>query len=137
MAIKRVTIELDDTPDTGNRTLPPPSLIGPEKALPADREKTDTPAQQEVYKKEEAEMRAQDTGVKVETIGRTPADLVVAFINRPEFMAFVLTFLAFLIFVVKLQQLSDFWFPLVTAGIFNAIWFGVRMLIRIFTKKST
>lgn len=130
MAVRRFTIELDDSPDTAKSTSPPLSLVGKEKTLPSDREKTTTPEQQEDYQLRET-VQQQDPVGKTETIGRTPADLVFAFINRPEFMATTLTCLSFLIFVRNLENLTDFWQPIITAFIFNGVWFGIAAIRRI------
>jgi hypothetical protein len=122
MAVKRFTIELDDTPDTENRTSSPHSLIGKERLLPSVGA-TETPEQQLDYQQQE-QVQKEITN-RVETIGRTPADLVVTFINRTEFMATALTFLSFVIFVGNLKQVSDFKWPLLTSAIINAVWFGI------------
>jgi hypothetical protein len=125
MAIKRFTIELDDLPDTGKATSLPAPLTGKVQTLPVEREKTSTPDQQADYQPPEIPGQKQDATVRTETIGRTPADLVFAFINRPEFMATALTFLAIIIFVTKMKEVTDFWLPLIAAIILNVVWFGI------------
>jgi hypothetical protein len=123
MAVKRLTIELDDYPDTDRRTLAPSMLLPKEETLPVSRSKTDIPSRQVDY--QEAELGGMpEANVTKEVVGRTPADLVFAFMNRAEFMATVLVFLAFLISVAKLQTLADLWIPLAIAVALNAVWFG-------------
>ena len=122
MAVKHFTIELDDTPDAESRTSLPHSLIGKERLLPLVRA-TETPEQQLDYQQQE-QVQNEITN-RPETIGRTPADLFVTFINRTEFMATALTFLSFVIFVGNLKQASDFKWPLLTSAIMNAVWFGI------------
>jgi hypothetical protein len=96
MVVKRVTIELDDLPETGS-TSTPPSLISNRKNLQARTPTTAIPEKQDDYIGQESTEK-EKKGIRIpETIGRTPSDLVFAFINRPEFMATILTILAFLI----------------------------------------
>jgi hypothetical protein len=135
MAIKRFTIELDDLPDTARATSLPAALTREVQTLPIEREKTSTPEQQADYQQPEIPGQKQDVTVRTETIGRTPADLVFAFVNRPEFMATTLTFLSFLISIGKFQQVNDVWIPVVTSAILNSVWFGIVGLKRLFLSK--
>ena len=130
MAVKRVTIEIDDAPDMTRSTAPPASLVT-EKKVSSEIQSTSTPEEQDDYRGQESLEKERGDARPLETIGRTPSDLVFAFINRPEFMATALTFLAFLIFVGKLQQLADFWLPGLTAIVMNAVWFGVAAIRRV------
>ena len=136
MAVKRLTIELDDYPDTDRHTSPPSTLLSKEEILPVSRSKTDIPARQPDYQQEEPIGTAQADLTK-EIVGRTPADLVYAFINRPEFISTALVFLAFLISVTKLQAMEDLWIPLSIAATLNLVWFGslgIRKLLKLRTK---
>jgi hypothetical protein len=135
MAIKRLTIELDDLPDTAKATSLPAPLTGKAQTLPVEREKTSTPEQQADYQQPEIPGQKQDSAIRSETIGRTPADLVFAFVNRPEFMATTLTFLSFLISVGKFQHVNDVWIPVVISAILNGVWFGIVVLKRLFISK--
>jgi len=130
MAIKRVTIELDDAPDITRSTAPPASLVT-KKMVSSKTQSTSTPEEQEDYRAPESLEKERGDARLREMIGRTPSDLVFAFINRPEFMATALTFLAFLIFVGKLQKPADFWLPGLTSVVMNAVWFGVLVIRRI------
>jgi len=134
MAIKRLVIELDDAPDLRDHTDPPASLIA-KKDSTAEVASTGTPDQQEDYREQGASEKDQG-GPVPEVTGRTPWDLVVAFVNQPEFMATALTFLAFVTCVLKVDSLgdlefSDLKFPLAVAVILNFVWFGVRCLRRL------
>ena len=123
MAIRRLTIELDDSQDILTKTASPPSLLPKKENLQDGIQSTSTPQEQDSYRKQES---GQEGAHRItETIGRTPSDLVFAFINRPEFIATALTVLSFLIFVTKLQQLKDFWLPLGASAILNIVWFGL------------
>jgi len=125
MAVKRVTIELDDAADIVGSTTHPTLLVGSKNRLPNVYQQTATPDTQDDYGQPEALGENTAKVPLVETIGRTPSDLVVTFINRPEFIATALTVLAFLICVGKLQQAKDFWIPISTAAFFNGVWFSV------------
>ena len=129
MAIKRVTIELDDTPDITPSTAPPASLVT-KKRVSSKTQSTSTPQEQDDYRTPESLEKERGNARPLEKIGRTPSDLVFAFINRSEFMATALTFIAFLIFVGKLQKPADFWLPGLTAVLLNAVWFGVSEIRR-------
>jgi hypothetical protein len=128
MAVKRVTIELDDIPDTARHTSLPSSLGGKGKTLSADRKGTGTPEQQADYQLHETIIQKEDADFRPGVIGRTPSDLVFAFFDRSEFMATMLTFLSFAIFITKLHQVFDFMLPLLFSAILNSVWFGIRMI---------
>lgn len=127
MVLKRVTIELDDVPDSARRTSAPTSLIGKQEIV-SDSQSTSTPEQQDDYHEPETSEKDQDNVWSHERIGHTPADLVIAFINQPEFVATALTALSFLLFVSKLHRPVDFWQPAIAAIILNGIWFGVKRI---------
>jgi len=137
MAVKRVTIELDDVPDNMSRTSGPASLMVKDDIVPTPQGITDTPARQTDY---EQDTRGVDTVLglqsKRETIGRTPADLVFTFINRPEFMAVILVFLAFLISVKHVHGTSDLWLPAVISCVLNLVWFGIQGVRWFLSKKG-
>jgi len=135
MAVKRVTIQFDDSVDTVMSTSLPPSLIGKEKTLTETSEKTSTPAQQDDYEKVQAEDNVDAVALKTETVGRTTADLFFAFINKPEFMATFLILVAFIVFVGKLDKVTDFWMPLLAGVILNIVWFGIS-LVRLFVSRN-
>ena len=128
MAIKRLTIELDDHPETDMRTSPPSSLMPKPETLPGHHEVTDVPDQQQAYRAADAGKEGLQESTPKELIGRTPSDLVYAFINRPEVMATTLTFLALLITVGKIEESSDWWLTFAAAVILNAVWFGVVLV---------
>jgi len=138
MAVKRVTIELDDVPDRMSRTAVPASLMVKSDVLPTHQGLTGTPAQQPDYQQDLVGADILSGGpAKKETIGRTPSDLVFAFINRPEFMAVTLVFLAFLISVSRLQTMGDLWLPAVIGGVLNLLWFGIRGVRLLIVRKFT
>lgn len=133
MPVKRLTIQFDDVVDTEQGTTLPQSLRGDEKTLAERTVNTSTPAQQDDYEDVQADDQFDDSGPKTETIGRTPSDLVFAFINRPEFMGTILFLLSFVMFITKLEKLSDFWMPLVTGIILNSVWFGISIVRKNFS----
>jgi len=136
MAVRRLTIELDDVPDTDRRTSSPPTLLQKEEALPVRHSGTDIPTRQEDYQDTDVG-RTPEAVVTKEVVGRTLADLVYAFMNRPEFMATVFVFLGFLVSVAKLEKPADLWIPCSIALALNVVWFGcrcIRRLIRLRTR---
>lgn len=134
MAVKRVTIQFDDSVDTEKSTSLPSSLIGGEKTLSEKSQNTSTPAEQDDYGKVQAEDNVDDVVLKAETVGRTPADLVFAFINRPEFMATILFLASFIVFIGKIKALTDFWMPLVAGMLLNFVWFGISFARQAFPR---
>ena len=135
MAIKRVTFEIDDSPDRASGTASPPSLIEKKKGLPAETPKTGTPDQQEDYLKPEAIEKGQ-TSPQTEITGRTLYDLVFTKINQPAFTPTLLTIIAFVISIVRLKTLKDFWIPIIMAIIFNCVWFGIIGVRHLITRKA-
>jgi len=129
-----VIIELDDAPDI-TRNTPLPASIVTKKIVSSKTQGTGTPDEQDDYHIPESLEKERGDAQLHGIIGRTPSDLIVAFINRPEFMATTLTFLAFLIFALKIQKLADFWLPLLTAVVINTVWFGISAISRLFKRK--
>jgi hypothetical protein len=127
MAVRRVTIELDDVPDAAKRTSSPASLLHKEDLLPEAKGKTDIPSRQNDYTRE-SDGPTVLVSPGQERIGRTPSDLFLAFVNRPEFMATFLFALAFTICVARIQNPSDVWMPGLIGTILNSIWFGIQGL---------
>ena len=127
MAIKRVTIEIDDAPDTAKATMLPASLAD-KKQIESDTRSTSTPEEQEDYRMPEgSEMKA--GGVPpAPVIGRTAWDLIFTFINRPEFRATAITFLALVVFATKISSLGDFWLPVIASLLMNGVWLGVSII---------
>jgi hypothetical protein len=136
MSVKRFTIELDDRPDGDQRTAPPSSLLPRQEALPRTNEGTDMPSRQDAYSEAEAQRDSALAPYAKETVGRTPADLVFAFVNKPEFMATTLTFLAILVTVGKLEKATDVWIMILTAIILNGVWFGIVLVRFLFCKNN-
>ena len=131
MEVKRIIIDLDNSPDIARGTAPPSSLIRKKKVMSAETQNTGTPEQQEDYRELEAIEKIQNGERAVETIGRTSSDLVFTLINRPEFVPTVLTCISFIIFSSKLKSLTDFWLPIATSIVFNGVWFSITLFRRI------
>jgi hypothetical protein len=133
MAVKRVTIEIDDKPDMESGTTLPPSLVRKQIAVPMENQETGTPEMQEDYRERDL-ITGEQTAIRgAEAIGRTPSDLAYNFINRPQFMPTVLTLLSFLIFVGKLQKIDDFWMPICMSILLNSVWFGIVWIKKFFS----
>ncbi len=131
MAIKRLTIELDDVPESQGPTNVPVSLAGGSKQTSKE-----TQGRTEVteYSSEvEAEAQGQLSAPSSHPVfGRTVSDLVAEFINNPRAMATLLTFIPFVVFVTKIDSIESLKFPIIVGLILNTVWFGVAMVTRIF-----
>lgn len=136
MDVKRIIIDIDSSPDVKGGTALPASLIKKKNVLSAETQDTGTPEQQENYRKLEALEKEQNRERVVETVGRTPFDLVFTLINRPEFVPTALTCLSFIIFGSKLKSLTDFWLPIVTSIVLNVVWYSVTLFRRITSAKK-
>jgi hypothetical protein len=125
MAVRRVTIELDDVPDSAKRTSSPDSLLPKEDLVPEAKGKTDIPSRQTDYTKE-SDSPTPPANCGQEKIGRTPWDLVFAFVNRHELMPTLLFALAFTISIKRIEKPSDLWIPGLIGLVLNSIWFGIQ-----------
>lgn len=133
MAVKRLTIELDDITDASNPTSSPSTLML-WQTLSVRKEQTDLPAKQSDY--QESDVSPSPESAKAsEIVGRTPADLVYAFMNRPEFMVTLFVFLAFLVSVPRLQKVSDLWITSAIALALNVVWFGIMGVRMLFARR--
>ena len=128
MAIRRVTIELDDSADNNRTTTVPTSLTKRGPIETKKRDLTDVTVYEE--KVEEAEPPEGAPSVPI-TIGRTFPDLVSEFINNPRAMATILMFAPFIVFVVKIDSTAALKYPVITGAILNAVWFGIPVLMSI------
>ena len=103
--------------------------------MPSRGESTDIPARQTDYQEPDV-VRSPERRGPSEIVGRTPADLVFAFMNRAEFMATLFVFLAFLVSVARLKKASDLWITLAIAVGLSMAWFGSRCLRRLFSPRG-
>ena len=131
MDVNRIIIEIDNSADINEGTALPPSLTRKKNVLSAETQDTGTPDQQEDYRNLEAIEKIENGERAVETIGRTPSDLMFKLINRTEFVPTVLTCISFIIFSSKLKSLTDFWLPIATSIVFNGIWLSITLFRRI------
>jgi hypothetical protein len=124
MAIKRLTIELDDAPDRVSSTTVPESLR-PKKARDLKQKELTAIPKEEDTEETSLERPNAPPG---KVIGRTPADLVADFVNDPKVMATILMFLPFIPFAPKLDKLADLLLPGAVGVLLNLVWFGVALL---------
>ena len=120
MAIKRVTVELDDSPDQAALTRIPEAARG---ALSKDfktREMTTIPTE------ETAETQSLDIGGAARKApGRTMSDLVAEFVNQPRAMATLLMFAPFAVYLpTKIPSFGHLIYPLTVGILLNIVWFG-------------
>jgi len=98
MAIKRLTIVLDDSDEKIRRTDIPESLKIPRKENASIERATTIPNSDDTDANEHFKIPPQTI-----TTGRTFSDLVTEFINNPRAMATILMIIPFLIFVTNIQ----------------------------------
>lgn len=125
MAIRRVTIELDDSEEKVRSTDIPESLKLPKKENAIMEQATTVPDPDDTDAND-----LPKTPLQVVTTGRTFSDLVAEFINDARAMATILMILPFLIFVTKINSLEYLKYPIVTGILFNSVWFGVPIIIK-------
>jgi hypothetical protein len=132
MAIKRLTIELDDSSDRVRPTTVPEGLRVKEATELKQRELTSAPTE-----KDTVETISPLPGAAIpRAIGRTLADLIAEFLNDSRAMATILLFVSFIIFVPKIQKLDDLVYPIATGIILNVVWFGVSFIRRLRRKQD-
>ncbi len=128
MAIKRVTIELDDSPEGDE----PTSLPSPSKKQEFTESKKQNLTGVPAYKESEAtDLPDKDTKPPA-TTGRTYADLFSESANNPRAMATFLMLIPFVIFVLKIDSIESMKLPVVTGIILNIVWFGVPLVTRLY-----
>ncbi len=121
MAIKRLTIELDDSAENIGPTGVPPSLIGGKSRALKEMVSTDVTE----YDTSIEANSPQDVSTPLVTTGRTFADLIIEFMNNPRAMATMLIFVPFIIFVAKIDSVQSLKYPVLTGIVLNMVWFGV------------
>jgi hypothetical protein len=130
MAVKRVVVEIDDSPDAEQSTSLPAGLGAEAGPASAELHATDLPERQPDYDGA-LEGRAPGRPTTSETVGRTLADLVHAFICRPQFPAIALFIVAVIIFSPQTHKLNDLLLPAVVGFAFNVLWFGIAGCARL------
>lgn len=125
MAIKRLTIELDDAVDSTTSTMVP-SSFGEKQKEPTQDAPDGTRIPDST--KEEAAFSTKEKSVVLPTTGRTFADLVHDSANDYRVMATFLMTLPFVFFVTNLDSVAAFKYPLLTGIILNGVWFGITFV---------
>lgn len=124
MAIKRVTIELDDSPEGDKSTAPPSTQKQQEFTEAKKHSLTGTPD----YKYSEETTLPNNQPTAPITTGRTFPDLISEFANNSRAMATTLIFVPFIIFVAKIDNIESLKYPVITGIILNTVWFGVPVI---------
>ena len=133
MAIRRLTIELDDVSDQNKQTTVP-SLLGGDKEHPLQRTMpTDIPKYEEPLEESLVDQKNQTVEQKP---GKTFADLILLCINNPRAMATILTFIPFIFFVPKIDSFAALRFPLAIGILLNCVWFLSPFVIRLCARKT-
>lgn len=126
MAIKRLTIDLDDAPDRGPRTAVPQGLQRTGTEELKDRQLTKGPPDSET----DETVSPSSGKVVPRAPGRTWGDLVAEFQNQPRAMATLLMFISIVPFVAKISKPGDLLVPFIIGSGLNAIWFLVGRFTR-------
>ena len=125
MAIKRLTIELDDAVDSTTSTMVP-SSSGEKQKEPTQDAPDGTKIPDST--KEEAAVSPKEKSVAQPTTGRTFPDLVHDSANDYRVMATLLMALPFPFFAAKIDSVAAFKYPVLTGCILNAVWFGITLV---------
>lgn len=121
MAIKRLTIEIDDLVDNTSPTQVPETLV---KSTKEPSKGDNTPATIPTDYPEGNETEQPSTFRSNQT-GRTWADLIIDFRDDSRVISTLLTVLPFVIFVTKIDSINSMKYPLVVSIILNFVWFAV------------
>ena len=126
MAIKRVTFELDYSPDLVGQTKVPDAARLAESKNFKTREVTGLPIEKEVVETKSLEVAAPSPRAP----GRTMSDLVAEFVNQPRAMATVLMFLPFAICLATthIPSFGYLIYPLTIGILLNIVWFGIAWI---------
>jgi hypothetical protein len=119
MAIKRVTIELDDALDV-SRTTTYPTAGRAEDFTEAKKQNITSAAG---YADEENAASTPEPSPPKPTVGRTFSDLIASSVDDARVMATLLMLIPFAIFATKIEKLSDLCIPAVVGVILNFVWF--------------
>jgi len=116
MAIKRVTVEIDDSPDAH-----PTTGASVQAALPATTIGADQTSSLDHYDDNVAS-KVDKLRPQRPAVGRTIADIVVEFKDDVRFMTVALFVVSFAIFVGKLDSVANFHLPLLLGAFLNLVW---------------
>ncbi|RJQ46794.1 MAG: hypothetical protein C4528_06320 [Gammaproteobacteria bacterium] len=132
MAIKRLTIELDDSPDRAGQTkVPEGARVAETKDFKA-REMTGLPTE-----KESEETQSPETArANPRAPGRTSSDLFAEFVNQPRAMATLLIFAPVPFFAMKIQSFGDLIYPVAVGILLNVVWFGIPWITNHWKKRG-
>ena len=132
MAIRRFTIELDDSPDRAGQTkIPEGARVAEAKEFKA-RELTGLPTEREFEETQSPEVARATPRAP----GRTASDLVAEFVNQPRAMATLLVFAPFPFFTTKIQSFGDLVYPTAVGLLLNVVWFGIPWITDRWKKRS-
>ena len=123
MAIKRLTIELDDAPDTRQSTTVPEPLQASTPVELKSKDLTNLPSE------EKGETTSLIVGkVAPRRIGRTVSDLFAEFKDDGRVMAILLMFAPFAVFLRNVEKFADLLYPFIVGVLLNVMWFGIDFI---------
>ena len=124
MAIKKVSIEIDDSVEKYNPTDIPITLAEKKYIKKSGATSTEITEYDQDIDADTPEV----VPLPTITTGRTFPDLIVEFKNDPRSMATILTFIPFIIFIAKIDCVESFLYPLLTGAILNFVWFVIPLI---------
>lgn len=123
MAFKRLTIELDDAPDTRQSTTVPEPLQPSTPVELKRKDPTNLPSE------EEGETTSPIAGkAPPRHIGRTVSDLFVEFKDDGRVVAPLLMFAPFVVFLGNVEKFADLLYPFAVGVLLNVMWFGIGLI---------
>ena len=124
MAINRVTLEIDDTPESSPNTGATLDSTSGVKAI--GNNETAALGQYDDAEATKIDMLK----LQKPTIGRTFGDILVEFRDDPRVMTVFLVILSFVIFISKLDSVSNFDRPLALGLVLNLIWHLIPFVMK-------
>lgn len=125
MAMRRLTIQIDDMVDQQKLTADP-SILAQNKKTENIKE---SPTEVTFYEQKEENLSNAPDIILANHQGKTFPDLIAGFINDPRAMGTVLFFLPFPFFVSKIDSIKSLKYPIVIGILLNLVWFMFPLII--------
>ena len=131
MAIKRYTLEIDDSPEVNSITGASIATTSPVRTPVQDQTSAT-----EIYQDLDATKSDNLEPARI-TTGRTFGDILVEFKDDQRVMTILLVIVSFVIFVAKINSVENFAMPLALAFVLNIIWHGITWWSKKASKNAT
>ncbi len=134
MILKRYTIDVYDTEDTPQTTIPI-QFPGLQNWNFNQTEQQATPENQKENVEQEIANEGEQAEIQNEITGRTIPDLIDKYLNSYELIV-VFLLLGFVISIGKFEDITDIWRPLVIGISLSVCWGVIKLIKWIMTKKN-